>query len=127
MPPEPIQPMPMPSQWLVDHTPGGEFVVMVANRPSGTDYFFLQPESVEGLVNLLKANVRHCNRLRSAASNGGSGLVVPSKVILDGDGNPLSVIPPSPDVQAKADEMGSHASAWPKPVDEDGGDDAVVG
>lgn len=129
--PPPIQPSPMPTQWGFDHTPGGEFVVIVANRPSGTDFFFVQPDGVDQFCDVLKAQKRHCNRTKAGKSD--TGIVIPAKPILGPDGQIAHVVPPSDEVIDMAEKMSERAmretnggedmpdnvSPFPRPVDTD--------
>lgn len=104
--PSAISPQPIPTIWGFDHTADGSHVVLIKQTFQGTTVDFISMETIEQVWTALRSQQKRCLQIQATGSD--SQIVVPGKVMLGPDGEPLRFVPPSQEVQ---DAMAAHADA----------------
>lgn len=93
MPNAPIQPAPVPTDWAVDHTPDGKYIVIIKMTHQGQTVDFL---TFDNMVSpFMAAMLEHAEACAALRRDDTRRLVVPSSVLVGADGQPLLVVDPS--------------------------------
>lgn len=98
--PQPVQPQPVPTNWGFDHTEDGSHVVIITQTPEGSRVQFVTAETAEQLADAIRIQARKALKAQQTS------LLIPPKIVLGPDGQPLMQVPPSPEVQAQEEKHG---------------------
>lgn len=97
-----INPAPVPSIWGFDHTPDGQYVVVILNTHQGQAVHFILGETGEGFIAALTDQVQKAAAIREEAAT--QHIEVPPQVMFGPDGNPMRVVPPVVETESRPEQ-----------------------